>query len=222
MENDRDTRRPGESEAPHDAAAGDLEEDRYWDEADEELPPRRRRRLLTPLTGGMALALVAACGFIAGALVEKGQTSTSAAPGAGFARRAAALIGGAAAGGGRGAGAGGFGGSAVVGQVATVRGNTLYVVDQQGNTLKVATVKGGTVTRTTGSRLRSIHPGDSVVVQGSRRGDGTIAATSVRSTAASLGGGALGQLFGGAQGGAPAGGAAGSGAPSGDGGGPGG
>ena len=106
-------------------------------------------------------------------------------------------------------------GAAVIGQVAMVRGHTLYVVDQQGNTLKVTTVKGGAVTRTTSSRVPSIHPGDSVVVQGTRRSDGTVAASSVRSTAASLGGGALGQLFGGARGAAAGGGAGGPGGPGG-------
>jgi len=57
---------------------------------------------------------------------------------------------------------------------------------------------GAGVTRTTNSSVRAIHPGDSVVVQGAQRKDGSISATSIRATAASVGGSAaISQLFGG-------------------------
>ncbi len=193
---------------PPDTADLELEDAGFWDDDAEELPPRPRRTLLTPLTAALALVLIGACGFIAGVLVEKGQSNSGNAAGSAFARRARAFFGGGAGGAGRG-GAGGFAGgggggptagglgAAVIGQVASLRGNTLYVVDQQGSTIKVKLVKGGSVTLTDKSSVSKVHPGDSVVVQGSRRSDGTVAASSIRSTASSIGGGALGGLLGG-------------------------
>ncbi len=52
-----------------------------WDEPIEDLPPRPRRRLLgaggNPIALALLGAMLIACGFIGGVLVEKGQTSTS-------------------------------------------------------------------------------------------------------------------------------------------------
>ncbi|HEX4484165.1 MAG TPA: hypothetical protein VH081_10295 [Solirubrobacteraceae bacterium] len=63
-----------------------------WLDDAEELPPRPRRRLLTPIPLTLLAILAIACGFIAGVLVEKGQGgSSSAGGGAGaFAARLAA------------------------------------------------------------------------------------------------------------------------------------
>ncbi|MDQ6796230.1 MAG: hypothetical protein M3067_15705, partial [Chloroflexota bacterium] len=64
----------------------------------------------------------------------------------------------------------------------------------------------------TSSSVRGIHPGDSVVVQGTQRTDGSIRASSIRATAASVGGAAaISQLFGGGQAGGGANGARGAG-----------
>jgi hypothetical protein len=82
---------------------------------------------------------------------------------------------------------GGQGGSATVGQVSSVRGRTLYVQDTQGNTIKVALPTGANVIRTTTSRVGAIHPGDTVIVQGSQGANGTVNASSVRATAAGAG-----------------------------------
>jgi hypothetical protein len=166
----------------------------------EELPPRPRRRLLTPLTGTLLGLFLAALGFVVGVLVEKGQAGGGAAAGGGLAG-----FRGAGGGGGRQAAAGGAafsggqaGGGGTTGQVSNVRGSALYVQDTQGNTLKVMLPAGASVTRTTNSSVRAIHPGDSVVVQGAQRKDGSISATSIRATAASVGGSAaISQLFGG-------------------------
>jgi len=179
----------------------------WTDETMEELRPRRRLRLLTPVTGTLLAVLVAACAFAAGVLVEKGQAGsggTTAAPAAAFARRAGAG-GGAGAGGFFGPGAGPGGGGATVGQVSSLHGRTLDVTDTQGNTIQVKVPAGVTVTRAAPSSVHAIHPGDTVIVQGSRRSNGTISATSVRTTPATTGGGgggggggsALNQLFGG-------------------------
>ncbi len=157
----------------------------------EELPARPRRRLLTPLTVALLLALTAACGFIAGVQIQKGQTSSSS-PGlpSGIAARLGALRS-RGSGGGSGfsfpGGAGGFPGAGAAdgtgsgftaGEVAYIRGSTLYVTDDQGNTVKVTT-SGSKVSKTVSTGVNSIRPGDTVVVQGSQTKRGGIEASSI-------------------------------------------
>jgi hypothetical protein len=182
---------PAEPAPALDDVAEDYETEQVWDREPNELPPRRRRRLLTPLTGALLGVLLVGCGFLAGVLVEKGQVggTTAASP---FAARGAGARAGGGGGGGGGGGAGGGaagalggqGGAATVGQVSTVRGRTLYVQDTQGNTIKVGLPTGANVIRTTTSRVGAIHPGDTVIVQGSQGANGTVNASSVRATAA--------------------------------------
>jgi hypothetical protein len=192
----------------------------HWADELQDLPPRPRRRLLTPLTGALLAVLLAACGFVGGVLVEKGQTPSSSP--AGFAARLTAGGGAGvrAAGEGRAGGfggqsgpAGGQGGNFTVGQVSSVEGRTLYVTTPQGTIVRIKVPAGESVSRTTTASVHSIHPGDSVVVQGSKGTHGVIDATSVRATQATAGGGAgaggaggsggglLSQLFGGGGGG---------------------
>jgi len=195
-------------------------EDDDWQEPEEELPRRPRRRLLTPVPLTLLAVLLTACGFIGGVLVEKSQssgTSTSAAT-AGLAARLAALRGagatgapsgssgagsaGSAAGPG-GAGASVFGGSSagrVTGQVDYLSGDTLYVTNAEGNTVKVTTSPGTAVTKTVTASVHGIHPGETVTVTGSPGSNGTVGAESIR-----VGGGGLASLFGGASGGSSAG-----------------
>jgi hypothetical protein len=180
-----------------------------------ELPPRPRHRLLgadaNPLGIVLLCVLLCACGFIGGVLVEKGEGRSSASAGGtgALASRLAALRGGgsgasgaARAGGGLAAlaGAGGGGvGSPTIGQVSYVSGHTLYVTDFEGNTVKVTASAGASVTRTVKSALKSIRPGETVIVTGSRHGDGAIRAQSIRASEASSGGvgaGLGGTLFG--------------------------
>jgi hypothetical protein len=54
-----------------------------WLDDGEDLPPRPRRRLLTPIPLALLAALAIACGFIAGVLVEKGQSASTGGGGAG-------------------------------------------------------------------------------------------------------------------------------------------
>ncbi len=54
-----------------------IEEQDEWLEEPVELPRRPRRRLLSPVPLALLGVLLAACGFIAGVLVEKGQASSS-------------------------------------------------------------------------------------------------------------------------------------------------
>jgi multidrug efflux pump subunit AcrA (membrane-fusion protein) len=91
------------------------------------------------------------------------------------------------------------GAGATVGEVVTVRGDTLYVRDASGNTVKVKAAKGATVMRTVESKPREIRPGEQVVVQGTSR-NGTVTASSIAagsssSSSSSSGGGAVDQLF---------------------------
>jgi hypothetical protein len=159
---------------------------------DDELPPRPRRRAVTPVALGLAAALVAAGGFIGGVEVQKGQQDASAPSRAAFP---------AAAAGGPGGGLRGApGGPApTIGQVANKRGRVLYVKDTAGTTIRVRTTAQSKFTRTSGASVRGIYPGDTVLVQGTKRADGSITATQVRATANGVAGGGGG--FGGGGGG---------------------
>lgn len=187
----------------------------WLDESTEpELPRRPRHRLLgggaNPTLFALFGVLLIACGFIGGVLVEKGQSSSGAATtGApGLASRFAALRGaaGANAGGGasfgRGASAGSAaslfsgGAGATVGQVAYVSGHTLYVTNAEGNTVKVKTSVGATVSKTVKASVKDIHPGETVIVTGSAGANGAVSAESIRVSEAGASGG-LGALFGG-------------------------
>ncbi|HEY3828486.1 MAG TPA: hypothetical protein VGL57_04760 [Solirubrobacteraceae bacterium] len=175
---------------------------------DSELPPRPRRRLLAPAPLALLGVLLLACGFIGGVLVEKGQTSTATGGGStGLASRLAALRGatgasGASATGGGAGSRGGFGagtgaaGGATIGEVSYVAGNTLYVSNTEGNTVKVTTSAASSVTKTVKADVRSIHPGETVVVRGVKGPSGVLSAESI-SVGAGAGGGGLGALFGG-------------------------
>jgi len=195
---------------PETLAYEPLEPEDDGTEAREELPRRPRRRLLAPTPVALLIVLMTACGFIAGVLVEKGQGSSAGSAGAasGLAARLAGLRGGTTAGGATGAsrsGSGGGGGlagafagagAAASGQVAFIQGGELYVTNAEGNTVKVTTSPGSTVTKTVKSSVKDIHPGETVVVTGSKGSGGVVSAESIR-----VGGGASGglaALFGGA------------------------
>jgi len=138
----------------------------------EELPRRPRRKLVTPLTATLAAVLIAALGFIGGVQVQK-SSADAPSGGGGFAR---------------GGGAGGFsptGGSsdATVGTVANVDGKTLYVTDSSGATIRVKTSTNSKIARTAVAKVGAVHPGDTVIVQGTKASSGTVKATSVTATA---------------------------------------
>jgi hypothetical protein len=177
----------------------------------QELPRRPRRRLLAPVPLALLGVLMIAGGFIAGVLVQKGQSpsNSSGSGGAGLAARFAALRGGQAssssgttaaggeAGGSGGGGAGRFGtsgaGGPTVGQVSYVHGSTLYVTNTQGNTVKVTTSAGASITKTVSTDVHGIHPGETVIVQGTQSPNGAISA---RSIAIGASDGGIGGLFG--------------------------
>jgi hypothetical protein len=192
----------------------DLPDD-AWDAEDppltEDLRRGGRSAWLAPLPLGLMAVLLLGVGFVAGVQVQKGQGDDGAA--AGFARGGsggppgmAAMAGGQRGGGGAGdvatggatAGAAGSGAGTTVGEVANVKGSRLYVTTSDGATVEVRVGAQADVQRLSHSSARGVHPGDSVIVQGTSRSDGSVSATAVQATAPGLS--AL-SLFGGGPGG---------------------
>jgi hypothetical protein len=166
-------------------------------------PGRPRRSFFNRRSAALAALVTCAAGFYAGISVEKGQLASTAsaattgaaasgarpgaAPGAaGASAQAGAAPGGFAGrfgGGGAGGGAGG-GGNASLGTISSVNGNTIYLTDTTGNTVKV-TLSGTTkLTKSLGVSKSALHPGDSVVIQGVKNSSGTLVATSVSDSGA--------------------------------------
>ena len=190
-----------------------------WGQEPGELPPRPRRRLLGAGANPLAIALLGvlllAGGFIGGVLVEKGQTPSTTGGGTGAASRLAALRGAGTAQGGTGtagsagaagsaAAGGGFAGrfgggaasGATIGEVSYVSGDTLYVTTTEGNTVKVTTSAASSITKTVKSDAHGIHPGETVVVRGSKSAGGAVSAESISVSAAGTSAGGFGGLFG--------------------------
>jgi hypothetical protein len=153
----------------HEPITTDFPDPPYEPDA-EELPRRPRRRLVTPVTVTLTAVLIAAIGFIGGVQVQKRSQPSTAAAASTFGGRARQ-------------GAGGFGqgagGNATVGQVANVKGSTIYVTGTDGTTIRVKTNSNSKVTRTAKSKASAIHPGDTVVVQGTTSSNGTVTASQI-------------------------------------------
>jgi hypothetical protein len=142
----------------------------------------RRRRKLPRVTLVLCVAIVGAGAFIGGAEAQKHLNSSSSTGGGGNGAALASRFGGT----GRGGGAT-LGGGATVGTVTAIKGSTLYVTDASGNTVKVSTSAASRVTKTVTGSLKDVHPGDTIVVQGSTGSKGTIAARSITLGGAGLG-----------------------------------
>lgn len=168
-----------------------------WDEPEEEdeLPPRPRNRFLRPLPVALIAVLIAAAGFLGGVLVQKGSGEESGSTGSlpGGASGLASLLkektgegSGSEASSGLSAGLGAAGGgSAVSGTVSSIDGGTIYVKDSEGNVVAVKAEDGSTISRDSNVGVKKIHPGDSVVVQGSKHGS-TVKASSISATEAGV------------------------------------
>jgi hypothetical protein len=160
----------------------------------DELPRRPRRKLATPLTATLAAVLIAALGFIGGVQVQKSSADSSSSPrAAGFTRGG----GGFTPGGAGAAGGGGGSSDATVGTVADVNGKTLYVTDSSGATIRVKTTSNSKIARTAVAKVGEVHPGDTVIVQGTKSSSGTVTATSVTATAKNATSGLAGLFRGG-------------------------
>jgi hypothetical protein len=153
-----------------------------WDEAP--ITPRARTPWVTKL---LTLAVVAGLAFVGGAYAHKHWGTSSSSPSTGSAS-ASALAAARRSGGFGGFGGGGGGatnggaraasGLGTSGQVSYIKGSTLYVADLTGGTVKVSTT-GARVSKTSTIAATLIHPGDTVVVVGTKQANGTIAATSI-------------------------------------------
>jgi len=190
---------------------GDEAEDDWFEEPDE-LPRRPRRKLLSPVPVALFVVLLVAVAFFAGVQVEKGQGSSSASGGLASSFAALRSARGASSGGAPGSsgaaagfpGGGGasFGsGALTTGEVSYIDGNTLYVVSGE-STVKVSVPAGAKVSKTVSTNVHSIHPGETVVVRGSKGTDGNVKASSI-----TIGSGGLTGLFGGGAGASSRGGA---------------
>ncbi len=180
----------------------DREED--WEpEADATLAPpgRRRRQFFTRGTAAVFAVIMCAAGFYAGVSVEKSHVSGSSAGARSFSlpttsssRSASGARSGAPSfPSGSGGGFPGLGGgNSSFGTIASVDHNTIYVNDASGNTVKVKLSSATKITKSLTVSKQSLHPGDSVVVQGLKKSGGTISATSVSDSGARGGGGSGG------------------------------
>jgi hypothetical protein len=205
-------RGPAGAYAPDAYATGDdasaYEAGEAWLE-EPELPRRPRRRLLgtgaNPIALALLAALLAACGFIGGVLVEKGQTSSASSPTGGGAAAFASRLRGLGGSSSTGTSSTGASSSAAAGlpsgftrptagTVAYLEGSTLYVTNSEGNTVKVSTSAGTTVNKTISSSVKGIHPGETVTVTGSTGANGAVSAETIDVGGS---GGGLASLFGG-------------------------
>jgi hypothetical protein len=151
---------------------------------------------VTPAGTVLGALALAALGFLGGVQVQKSRADSASTPTGnfgGFGQRGTGATGGQQPGGQQQT-------DATVGQVATVHGKTFYVSDQSGNKVKVKTNQQSKVTRSAVADADEIHPGDTVIVQGSKADSGTVTASSVVATAANASSGFAG-LFGGGGGG---------------------
>lgn len=177
---------------------------------DEPLPVRPRRKLVTRATVGLAAVVLVALGFTGGVLVQQDRGGTTSAAGPGAMGAMGAAGGRSAAGGASGTAAAGTASSGTTstsGEVANVKGGTVYVTTTDGSTVRVVAATGASVQRTSKASMTGVHPGDTVTVSGTKQSDGTISATSVSATANGVtasGGGFPGGMPGGMPSGAPA------------------
>jgi hypothetical protein len=135
-----------------------------------------------------------------GVRIEKGQLSSSTSSAATATTGAGATAGAGAgatarAGAGGFSGAGGFGGgvgaggNASAGTIASVNGNTIYLTESSGNTVKVKLASSTALTKSLSVSKNSLDPGDTVVVQGAKASNGTITASSISDSGARTTGG---------------------------------
>jgi hypothetical protein len=192
----RDERQPIGKEMPE-AMQATAEFDPLDDaEFPDQMPHRPRQRFLTIWSALLVAVLVGAIGFYVGIRVEKSHNSgsSSSSLASAFAGRASAFSGadrsGSSALRSRFAAAGGFpaaGGSGndAVGSVSSRDGNTLYVSETGGNTVKVKLSKATTITKSESVSSGKIFPGDEVTITGAKSSGGGLTAITVSDSGSS-------------------------------------
>ncbi len=157
---------------------------------------RRPRVKIPSVTLILAVIAVASAGFLGGALVGKHYGSSGsgnlAAAFRGLAARATSSASPGASGGTSsgfpGGGGGTFGGNATIGTIKLVDGSIVYVETTSGDVVQVATSSGTKVTASETIPVKSLTPGETVIVEGSKNSSGAIAATSISQTTLGAGG----------------------------------
>jgi len=148
--------------------------------------PRPGIRMRFP-TAVLVALLIAGGGIWGGAALQRAHGTTTTGGGASaFARFAAGSFGGGGARGARSFGGGAAASSAAAGIVTVVQGNVLYVTTANGGLVKVILSKSTTLTRVAKTTPSGLRPGDTVIVQGTKAKNGTVAATSVADSAAGV------------------------------------
>ena len=163
-----------------------IEQEDWGEEETQELPPRPRNRLAHPLPIALIAVLIGGLGFLAGVLVQKGSEG-----GGSLSARVRGVpnLSGAGAGSSSGSSTSAASrfpafagsGSAITGTVTAVHGETLYVKDAEGAVIEVKAAAGSTITREAKASSGDIHPGDRVVIEGSKSG-ARVKASSIRAT----------------------------------------
>ncbi|GAC1603165.1 MAG: hypothetical protein NVS3B21_31600 [Acidimicrobiales bacterium] len=144
-----------------------------WEEA---MPARPVRARLGRLTLALIVLLVGAGAYYLGVVTEKRSLPATATN----ATTRAARTGAAAATGAPTGGPGGGRAGVTIGAVKLVDGANIYVTDQTGNVVKVATTADSQITVTNTGTAKDVKPGDTVLVTGPTADDGTVTATAVR------------------------------------------
>lgn len=181
-----------------------------WDDTDDEtlaLPRRPRRQFFNRGSAALLALITCAIGFYVGIRVEKGQVSSSTATARGFtppalggssvgssSRGTSSTASGSRSSGSPGAlpsGGAGFpggafgGGNASIGTISSVDGNTIYISDASGNTVKITLSSATKITKSLGVSKHSLRPGDAVVIRGLKNANGKVSATSISDSGAS-------------------------------------
>jgi hypothetical protein len=159
----------------------ELDEHEYEDGGfGESLPVRPKRPFLTKWSAGLMALTLAAVGFWLGIDVEKGKTSAGGTSGVASAATGAGSTTGRPTG--RTGAPAGFAGAAAngtSGTVSSIDGNTIYLKDTAGKTVKVKLSSGTTITKSVKVTNRKVYPGDQVVVSGKTASNGDVTATSL-------------------------------------------
>jgi hypothetical protein len=179
------------------------ESEEQWDPEQEDtlaLPARPRRKFFNRRSAALLALITCAAGFYAGIRVEKSQLSSSSSAARAFTPPALGSTAGRSssrASGSRSSSAsglpsgGGFpgaalgGGNASIGTISSVDGNTIYLSDSSGNTVKVTLSSATKLTKSLSVGKHALHPGDSVVIRGLKNNNGTVSATSISDSGAS-------------------------------------
>ncbi len=162
---------------------------------------RRPRFRVPSLTMILTLAVMVGLGFVGGALVGKhyGSSSGSAASAfRGFAAAASPSAGATSSSSGFPGRSGLFAGG-TFGTVKLVDGNIVYVETETGGIDQVFTSSATKVTISSPGTVKDLVPGETVIVEGTTKANGSIVATSISQT--SLGGGGGGAIGSGGSGG---------------------